>query len=509
MCSCRLNTLGGLLLQYVIVAASIVHPSVTVSSEFGRNIINVSDYTSLDNHTSDYKYVIKKFRVPVDHFSFAGNETFEIRYLVNNTWQSGKNPPIFFYTGNEGKIEEFAANTGFMWEIAPSYGALIIFAEHRYYGESLPFGNRSAADAKHLGYLTAQQALADYVDLIEYLKSDAALKRSPVIAFGGSYGGMLSAWFRMKYPHIIQGAIAASAPILQFTGVTDCQAFNRIVTSDFRAASDVCPKVIRKSWNAINNLTSTDEGKKWLSAEWKLCQNITNSTDIKQLKDWLYNVYGNLAMVDYPYEANFLAPLPAYPINKFCQPLKDATGSDKAILSSLKSALNIYTNYTGKTRCIATEDASPNLGADLWYYQACTEMVMPMCADGINDMFEPQPWNLSNYTGECVQKYGIKPQPDLACKTYGCQELSTATNIVFSNGLLDPWSSGGVLRNLSESAIAVIIPKGAHHLDLRGSHPNDPYSVIAARNYHKFSISKWIKQYREAYVKEFNDVTVQ
>uniref|UniRef100_T1GQ87 Lysosomal Pro-X carboxypeptidase n=1 Tax=Megaselia scalaris TaxID=36166 RepID=T1GQ87_MEGSC len=99
-----------------------------------------------------YSYEIKEIEVPLDHFSYANNATFKLRYLFNETFAlDKKHSPIFFYAGNEGDIELFAENTGFQWELAADQKAVVVFAEHRYYGKSLPFGNDSFKSAQHFG----------------------------------------------------------------------------------------------------------------------------------------------------------------------------------------------------------------------------------------------------------------------------------------------------------------------------------------------------------------------
>ena len=41
--------------------------------------------------------------------------------------------------------------------------------------------------------------MADYVQVLDALKAARGAEASPVLAFGGSYGGMLAAWLRLKY----------------------------------------------------------------------------------------------------------------------------------------------------------------------------------------------------------------------------------------------------------------------------------------------------------------------
>jgi lysosomal Pro-X carboxypeptidase len=76
-------------------------------------------------------------------------------------------------------------------------------------------------------YLTSEQALADYAYLIDHIRSSIqGAEESQTIVFGGSYGGVLAAYFRIKYSHIVAGAHASSAPILQMS--TPCESFSRV-----------------------------------------------------------------------------------------------------------------------------------------------------------------------------------------------------------------------------------------------------------------------------------------
>ncbi|EYC16002.1 hypothetical protein Y032_0035g3089 [Ancylostoma ceylanicum] len=114
-------------------------------------------------------WTVKWFTVKLDHFTYSDTRSFQMKWLLNNTFYK-PGGPVFFYTGNEAEIETSATSMGMMWDLAPRFKAAIIFAEHRFYGETMPFGKNSYTNIGNMGYLTSEQTLADFAALLFALK---------------------------------------------------------------------------------------------------------------------------------------------------------------------------------------------------------------------------------------------------------------------------------------------------------------------------------------------------
>ncbi|CAI4222315.1 unnamed protein product [Auanema sp. JU1783] len=496
-----------LCLLAVCTALRTLKDPVVKRSRVQKQARGLFDDSNNPNYKTDF------FTTKIDHFSYTNSDTFKMKYLYNNTFYK-QGGPIFFYTGNEGDVEDFAEATGIIFDLAPKFNAAIIFAEHRFYGSSMPFVNNNISyeSLDHVGLLTSQQALADYADFLLYLKSPNSTfevkfpSDIKIIAFGGSYGGMLSAWMRMKYPHIIAGAWASSAPLLYFRGAgVDEGAFDHITTRTY-AESGCNNFIIQNTWKAVQNMSSTPEGRAKLTNIYHLDPPMTDGpTGADNLNGFIREAIEYMAMTDYPYPTSFLEPMPGYPVVAACLNLnaKGTNFTDEQIVTYMYQAVGVYYNSTGtvKSYCIdpskcgdpGTSGLGDN-GALGWPWQECSEIIIDMCAKGMpNDFFwdECTKDNIANLADGCKYYFSYLKwttkvwNVDAVKTTYGF-DLSGTSNIILTQGRLDPWSGGGYQKNntsasQSRGIYVVEIPSSAHHLDLRTPNFCDPNTISFAR----------------------------
>ena len=148
-----------------------------------------------------------------DHNAPTSQKTFwKQRYFLNDEFYGGKDFPIFLYIGGEGPLTSgVLSERNYIYTAARTHRALLVAVEHRFYGRSYPTVDMST---DNLRLLSSEQALADLARFHSFLTTKLNLEGHPWVAFGGSYPGALAAWFKLKYPSLVVGSIASSAPIL-------------------------------------------------------------------------------------------------------------------------------------------------------------------------------------------------------------------------------------------------------------------------------------------------------
>uniref|UniRef100_A0A7S3ISV4 Lysosomal Pro-X carboxypeptidase n=1 Tax=Strombidium inclinatum TaxID=197538 RepID=A0A7S3ISV4_9SPIT len=375
--------------------------------------------------------------------------------------------------------------------------------------------------------------MMDYVNLIKKVKADYNIEddpsnpenNTPVIVFGGSYGGMLAAWLRMKHPSVFQGAIAASAPTCYFEGATTVteNSFSDQVTADFaRTFEDKrCSLGIQEGNRYFVDFAAdpTTFGPE-LKETFKTCDDITTKENITDLYTYLANGFAYMAMTDYPYNSSFLEPMPAWPVNASCQAFKDVappTAAEKAekatvgamtdrqalVMKAMFTASQVYFNSSGQITCndYKQTDATGNLDGDGWNVLACNQVPMPIAFGSPDSMFNDEPFDKAAYTKDCQDKYGLTPDYGYVLRTYGGQNFKADykqyTNIVFSNGELDPWMPGGAYSYINIDVPTYIIKNGAHHLDLREPAKGDEDTGVEyVRQQEMDLIEGWVRDFK-------------
>ncbi|XP_050513606.1 putative serine protease F56F10.1 [Diabrotica virgifera virgifera] len=176
-----------------------------------------------ENHPETEQYE-RWFTQNLDHFNPNDERTWQQRYFINDEFASGKGNLAFLLIGGEAEASSYLMTTGSWITYARKYKPILFQLEHRYYGKSHPTEDLST---ENLVYLTSQQALRDLAFFIEAMNQKYNLTRDVKwIVFGGSYSGNLAAWLRLKYPHLVHGAMSASAPLLaklDFPGAGHCE----------------------------------------------------------------------------------------------------------------------------------------------------------------------------------------------------------------------------------------------------------------------------------------------
>ncbi|XP_030522323.1 lysosomal Pro-X carboxypeptidase-like [Rhodamnia argentea] len=431
------------------------------------------------------------FNQTLDHFNYRPESytTFRQRYLINSKYWGGANSsaPIFVYLGAEEPIDEDLIGIGFLTDNAAQFKALLVYIEHRYYGESIPLGmsfEEALKDANVRGYFSSAQALADYAAIILHMKQNLKARDSPVIVVGGSYGGMLASWFRLKYPHVTLGALASSAPILYFDDITPQDAYYWVVTKDFKEASETCYQAIGDSWSEIDRVAQEPNGTANLSKMFKTCKPLKSGDE---LKDYLTSLYAGAAQYDDPVRN---------PVTVICNGIDGANTTENGVLGKIFAGVVAYHVNSPCYVNPPTNVSETDLG---WGWQRCSEMVMPIGITN-NSMFPSYPFVLSSFIDECNSSYGVVPRPHWVTTYYGGHDIELillrfGSNIIFSNGLRDPYSSAGVLKNISDSIIAVYTEKGSHCLDILAQKQTDPDWLVMQRKTEIETIKGWLATY--------------
>lgn len=442
------------------------------------------------------------FNQTLDHFNDADTRTFQQRYFLNDKYYK-EGGPVFLSIGGEGPANPVWMESGAWVQYAQQHKAMMFMVEHRYYGQTHPTSDMTVENLK---YLSSEQALADLAAFIIFAKVKYNVPNNKWLAIGGSYSGALAAWLRMKYPHLVEGAIATSAPVFAKLNFLE---YLSVVKSSLATGSPSCNTNIQQAVQELGKKLADSEGRKEVKDMFMLCDdvNITNKLDIANLYAVLAGNFEGVVQYNKDNRAFEGAKGTEITIDTLCNTMDK--NQSRAVIQRYADVNSLLLRvYEQKCQDFAyssmisdlkktewTKDSSE--GGRQWTYQTCTEFGYYQTSD-----FQGQPFGhefpLSFFVQQCQDIFGQKFDAGLighginrTNANYGGYGIKIS-KVVFPNGSIDPWHALGIVKDLSPDATAIYIDGTAHCANMYPPNSTDPAGLVQARATISKLIGKWM-----------------
>jgi len=409
------------------------------------------------------------FDQKINHANPDDTRTFKQRYWVNSTYAKSPEAPIVLWLCGEWTCS--ARELSRISYYASLIGAHMVAMEHRYYGTSQPFPSLTTENLK---YLTVEAALQDFAAIQRHL-TDLGVKGKAIVV-GGSYSASLAAYYRMMFPELTLGAWASSGPV---------QAKENFEEYDYHNAMTAGPEcaeamrvVTRAAEASLDNPEKLADMKKIFMAEM-----------LDDPVDFLYSIadMGALAM-QYGYRDQFCKMITSG------DPIQGYADFTKMIYQSWA-----MTAKDGSAEGAVSTDPNdyPDTNMRAWFYQDCTQYGYWQVA--YHDpaiTVRSTKINLAYHRDICKRLFGMEVKAvdtDTTNKSLYQPLLDPkVSNILFTNGSQDPWSTLSITAELGNNTnpnTTVFLIDGAAHCDDLGG-KNSP-ALQQARALARDLMAKW------------------
>ncbi|KAK7906123.1 hypothetical protein LTR67_000849 [Exophiala xenobiotica] len=451
------------------------------------------------------------FTQSIDHFG-QHNGTFRQKYnMVTDFFKPGG--PIFFYQGEEQTYLD-CVDTSIAYTWAKETNGIAVTLEHRYFGESAPFGaSDPTKQVEEYAYLTLDNVMADGVAFMDHIKQNiTGAQDSKVIVLSGSYGGFLSTMYRQNHPEAIYGAIASAPPVEAISNNSHSQNYwnwniwlNNVYQDRSALASSRIKNAIKTLEQRIKsgNLTS-------LKDELGLCY-VPKRNEFTSINSWLQTSLSQAAEFNYatkrPGRSSIALPLEVI-VNTTTQPQIEPMQIINEALwlwFGPSSGLNLSCiDYRDENALLASV---PMIQQSIFMYLTCKYFPMEALPDVPNGtIFYPIDAAAKAVAG-CDAQYNLSTPSPQQLRTrykYTPEDLQNSTRIIWSLGQYDPTSAvspnqPGINaptmtadRNVSR---ILYTSNMAHREDLFAPDPSDRDTVIQARAIELETIKGWLGWY--------------